>query len=29
MYGLLGILLMTGSVVSIIVTSRKKKPMQK
>ena len=29
MYGLLGILLMTGSLVSIIVTSRKKKPMQK
>jgi fimbrial isopeptide formation D2 family protein/LPXTG-motif cell wall-anchored protein len=29
MYGLLGILLMTGSVVSIIVTSRKKKPLQK
>ena len=29
MYGLLGVLLMTGSVVSIIVTSRKKKPMQK
>ena len=28
MYGLLGILLMTGSVVSIIVTSRKKKPAQ-
>ena len=29
MYGLLGVLLMTGSIVSIIVTSRKKKPMQK
>ena len=29
MYGLLGVLLMTGSVVSIIVTSRKKKPLQK
>jgi len=29
MYGLLGILLMTGSVVSIIITSRKKNPMQK
>ncbi len=29
MYGLLGVLLMTGSVVSIIVTSRKKKLLQK
>ena len=29
MYGLLGVLLMTGSIVSIIVTSRKKKPLQK
>ena len=29
MYGLLGVLLMTGSAVSIIVTSRKKKPLQK
>ena len=29
MYGLLGVLLMTGSFVSIIVTSRKKKPLQK
>ena len=28
MYGLLGVLLMTGSVVSIIVTTRKKKSMQ-
>ena len=29
MYGLLGILMMTGSVVSIIITSRKKNSMQK
>ena len=29
MYGLLGILLMTGSAVCIIVSSRKKKPTQK
>ena len=28
MYGLLGVLLMTGSIVSIIVTTRKKKSMQ-
>ena len=29
MYGLLGVLLMTGSIVSIIVTTRKKKSIQK
>ena len=29
MYGLLGVLLMTGSIVSIIITNRKKKPMEK
>ena len=29
MYGLLGVLLMTGSIVSIIVTTRKKKTIQK
>ena len=29
MYGLLGVLLMTGSIVSIIITTRKKKQIQK